>query len=146
VKNRIPEIKQITASETLPIRHKVMWPDKPVTYVKLPSDENATHFGLFVNGEITAVISLFTKNNEAQFRKFATVIEFQGLGHGTILLESIIDLVEKQGIRKLWCNARIEKSKFYERFGLKCTDKRFEKGGIEYVIMETTFANPIPTP
>ena len=46
----IPEIKPITTSETLPIRHKVMWPDKPFDYVKLPKDEMARHFGLFVNG------------------------------------------------------------------------------------------------
>jgi len=67
VKNIIPEIKQITSSETLPIRHKVMWPDKPIEYVKLPNDENARHFGLFVNGEITSIISLFVENNEGQF-------------------------------------------------------------------------------
>ncbi|WP_234418232.1 GNAT family N-acetyltransferase [Aquimarina aquimarini] len=135
----IPEIKQITTAETLPIRHKVMWPNKPIAYVALPNDKDARHFGLFVNKEITSILSLFVENNEAQFRKFATLIEFQGLGYGTILLKNIIDLIEKEGIRKLWCNARVEKSKFYERFNLKTTDKKFEKGGIEYVIMEKTF-------
>ena len=136
MKNIVSEMKQITSSETLPIRHKVMWPNKPIEYVELPNDENAKHFGLFVNGEVTSIISLFTENNEVQFRKFATLKEFQGLGYGTILLKSIIDLVKKEGIRKLWCNARVEKSKFYERFNLKTTDKKFEKGGIEYVVME----------
>lgn len=131
----ISEIKQITSSETILIRHKVMWPNKPIEYVKLPNDENARHFGLFVNKEITSIISLFVANNEAQFRKFASLIEFQGLGYGTVLLKSIIDLIEKEGIKKLWCNARVEKSKFYERFDLKLTDKKFEKGGIEYVVM-----------
>ncbi len=143
VKNAIPEIKQITSSETLPIRHKVMWPNEPIAYVELPNDKNARHFGLFVNGEISSIISLFVENNEAQFRKFATLIEFQGLGYGTILLKSIIDLIQKEGIRKLWCNARLEKSKFYERFNLKPTDEKFEKGGIEYIIMEKTFTNNV---
>jgi len=140
VKNTIPEIKQITTSETLPIRHKVMWPNKPTDYVKLPNDDEAKHLGLFVNDEITAVISLFIENNEAQFRKFATLVEFQGLGYGTILLKSTIDIIKKEGIKKIWCNARVEKSKFYEKFDLKCTDKKFEKGGIEYVIMERIFS------
>jgi predicted GNAT family N-acyltransferase len=139
VKNIIPEIKQIPSSETLLIRHKVMWPNKPIEYVELPNDENARHFGLFINGEITSIISLFTENNEVQFRKFATLIEFQGLGYGTILLKNIIDLIKKEGIIKLWCNARVEKAKFYEKFDLKSTDKKFEKGGIEYVIMEKYF-------
>ncbi|TDQ25439.1 GNAT family N-acetyltransferase [Tenacibaculum caenipelagi] len=137
----ISEIKQISSSETLQIRHKVMWPNKPIEYVKLPNDENARHFGLFINGELTSIISLFAENNVVQFRKFATLIEYQGLGYGTILLKSIIDLLEKKGIKKLWCNARVEKSKFYEKFNLKPTDKKFEKDGIDYVIMEKTFAN-----
>ncbi|WP_109852267.1 GNAT family N-acetyltransferase [Aquimarina sp. AU58] len=136
MKNKILKIKQITSYETLPIRHKVMWPNKPIEYVELPNDKHARHFGLFVNGEITSIISLFIEKNEVQFRKFATLIEFQGLGYGTMLLKNIIDLIKKEGIKKLWCNARIEKSKFYERFGLKPTDKKFKKGGIEYIIME----------
>ncbi|MEE9408653.1 MAG: GNAT family N-acetyltransferase [Polaribacter sp.] len=136
MKNVILEIKQITSSETLPIRHKVMWPNEPIEYVKLPNDENARHFGLFVNGEASSIISLFIENSEAQFRKFATLIEFQRLGYGAILLKSIIDLIQKEGTRRLWCNARVEKSKFYERFNLKSTDEKFIKGGIEYVIME----------
>lgn len=141
MKNIAPEIKQITSSETLPIRHKVMWPNKPIEYVKLSNDENARHFGLFINGEVISIISLFEENNEVQFRKFATLNKFQGLGYGTMLLKRIIDLVKKEGIRKLWCNARVEKSKFYEKFNLKSTDKKFVKGGIEYVIMETSFIN-----
>jgi predicted GNAT family N-acyltransferase len=139
VKNIIPKIKQIPLSKTLAIRHKVMWPNKPIEYVKLPNDEKAKHFGLFVNGEIASIISLFIENNEAQFRKFATLIEFQELGYGTILLKSVINLIQKEGIRKLWCNARVEKSKFYERFNLKPTNTKFEKGGIKYIIMEIIF-------
>ncbi|MCG8893131.1 GNAT family N-acetyltransferase [Tenacibaculum finnmarkense] len=118
-----------------------MWANKPIAYVKLANDENGTHFGLFINDEITAVISLFIANNEAQFRKFATLTEFQGLGYGTILLNKVIDFIKEKGIKKIWCNARIEKSKFYEKFNLKATNKVFEKDRIEYVIMERYFYN-----
>lgn len=139
MKTITPEIKQITSNETILIRHKVMWPNMPLEHVKLPNDENARHFGLFVNGEITCVVSLFEENNEIQFRKFATLIEYQGLGYGTILLKNIIDLIKKEGITKLWCNARIEKLKFYEKFNLKLTPKKFKKDGIDYVVMEQQF-------
>lgn len=141
MKSAISEIKQITYAEALPIRHRVMWPNKPIAFVKLPNDENARHFGLFINGEITSIISLFVENNEAQFRKFATLVEFQGLGYGTILLENIIDLITEERIERLWCNARVEKSKFYEKFNLKLTNEKFKKGGIEYVIMEKRIMN-----
>ncbi|WP_240472480.1 GNAT family N-acetyltransferase [Tenacibaculum ovolyticum] len=139
MKNTAIEIKQITATETLEIRHKVMWPNKPLAYVELANDKNGKHFGLFVNEEITSIVSLFTENNEAQFRKFATLIEYQGFGYGTILLNKVINLIEEEKIARLWCNARVEKAKFYERFGLKLTDKKFNKDGIDYVIMERIF-------
>ncbi len=136
MENKILEIKQITSSETLPIRHKVMWPDKPIDYVKLPNDNSGRHFGLCINGEIISIISLFTNNNETQFRKFATLKQFQGFGYGTFLLQKIIAMSMSEGIKKIWCNARVEKYKFYEKFDLKLTNKTFEKSGIEYVIME----------
>lgn len=132
-------IKQITSAETLLIRQKVMWPHKPIDYVKLPNDENGKHYGLFLNGQIVSIISLFTENNEVQFRKFATLNEFQGLGYGTLLLKSIIELAKKKKVNKIWCNARVEKSTFYSQFNLKPTDKKFVKGGIKYVIMEKDF-------
>ena len=116
-----------------------MWPNKPLAYVELANDENGKHFDLFVNEEITSIVSLFTENNEAQFRKFATLIEYQGFGYGTILLNKVINLIEEEKIARLWCNARVEKAKFYERFDLKSTDKKFNKGGIDYVIMERIF-------
>lgn len=141
MKNIIPEIKQIQASETLDIRHKVMWPNKSFDYVKLPNDENGKHFGLFVNEELVSIISLFIAHNEAQFRKFATLKKYQGLGYGTILLKRIVDIVEQDGYEKLWCNARVEKSKFYLRFGFNLTDRTYMKGGIEFVIMEKIYSN-----
>ena len=139
MKNKRFEIKEISIVETLHIRHKVMWPNKPLTYVELPDDKNGKHLGLYVNDTLTSIVSLFTVNNEVQFRKFATLVEFQGLGYGTVLLQKVIASTKKEEIRKLWCNARVEKSKFYEKFNLKTTDKKFVKGGIDYVIMETYF-------
>lgn len=139
VKSKTINIKQITISEVLPIRHKVMWPNMPVNYVALKNDNDARHFGLFVDDKITSIISLFTENNEAQFRKFATLVEFQGFGYGSILLKHIIALAKKEKLKKLWCNARIEKSKFYERFNLKPTLQKFTKEEIDYVIMEINF-------
>ncbi len=138
-----PEIKQITIAEILPIRHSVMWPNKPIEYIQLINDEDAKHFGLFVHGEIASIISLFEENDEVQFRKFATLVKFQGLGYGTILLNKIIEIVQKKGFKKLWCNARVEKSKFYRKFDLKLTDKKFMKSDIEYVVMEKKFKDAI---
>ena len=131
-----PEIRKITSEDTLEIRHKVMWPQKALDYVRVPNDDEGEHFGLFVNDKMIAVISVFVKNNEAQFRKFATFNDYQGQGFGTLLLKSIIEKAKKDNLNKLWCNARLDKSKFYEKFGFTETDKQFEKCGVSFVIME----------
>ncbi|CAM1352189.1 GNAT family N-acetyltransferase [Tenacibaculum insulae] len=141
MKSNKPIIKETSIVETLHIRHKVMWPNKPLTYVELPDDKNGKHLGLHVNNTLTSIVSLFTVNNEVQFRKFATLVEFQGLGYGTVLLQKVIVSAKKEGTRKLWCNARVEKSTFYERFDLKPTNKKFEKGGIQYIVMERLFTS-----
>lgn len=130
------QIKPIKTKDVLPIRHKVMWPNMPINYVSIENDKDARHFGLFINEELVSVISLFLKNKQAQFRKFATLTKHQGLGYGSILLKHIITLVKEEKLKKLWCNARVEKSKFYTKFNLKVTNKRFVKGGIDYVVME----------
>lgn len=133
------KILEIPVNDVLEIRHTVMWPTKPIDYVRIPLDEEGRHFGLYIKDELVSVISLFIENSEAQFRKFATLEKHQGKGYGTILLKEIMSIAEKEKISIIWCNARVEKSPFYEKFGMKATDKTFEKGGVSYVIMEKAF-------
>lgn len=76
-------IKEIVAKETWVLRHRVMWPDENIAYVKLPEDNKGTHYGLFKDSELISVISVFFHNGEAQFRKFATETKEQGFGYGS---------------------------------------------------------------
>ena len=76
------EIRSIEAEDTLAIRHEVMWPDQPLDYVKLPDDEKGLHYGLFYEGELITVVSLFLDRESAQFRKLATLQHYQGKGYG----------------------------------------------------------------
>lgn len=132
-------IKQITIEEALPIRHKVMWPNKTLDYVKLPNDDLGRHYGFFIGATLISVISLFITNKEAQFRKFATLDAYQGLGYGSILLKEIMNISQKEQLSRIWCNARENKSGFYAKFGMRATEKTFEKGGLSYIIMERNF-------
>ncbi|MGO4921117.1 GNAT family N-acetyltransferase [Maribacter spongiicola] len=133
------KIIEITADETLPIRHQVMWPNKPFDYVKLDNDNEGLHFGLYLDKELISVISLFIMDSEAQFRKFATLENYQGKGYGSILLNEIIHIADKQSLKRIWCNARRNKSQFYRKFGMEATNNIFIKGGLDYVIMERIF-------
>lgn len=130
------QIKEVLASDTWQIRHQVMWPNEPIDSVKLKNDNQGEHFGLFVDTKLVSVVSLFTKEKSAQFRKFATLHEEQGKGYGTALLQFIFGKVQESTIQHIWCNARLDKTKFYTRFGMEKTDQQFSKSGIEYIIME----------
>lgn len=132
-------ITQITSSQTWPLRHIVMWPDKPLDYIKLPNDDLGIHYGLFVEQRLVTVVSLFIDDNVAQFRKLATATSEQGKGFGTRLLSHLIIEAKHKGIKRLWCNARSDKAVYYERFGMKKTKQTFNKGGIDYVVMEHRF-------
>lgn len=125
-------IKKINYEMTYDIRHQVMWPDKPLAYIKVDGDASADHYGYFVEGELVAVISVFKTGESFQFRKFATLKDFQHRGIGSMLLKHILSLYDGD----IWCNARVEKTAFYEKFGLLKTTDTFTKGGKEYIIMK----------
>ena len=129
-------IEQIAPHQTWRIRHEVMWPDRELDYVKLPEDDEGVHFGLYVEGKLVSVVSAFENGKEAQFRKFATLEAHQGKGYGSQLLNYLFEWLTEQGAVRIWCNARIEKCGFYERFGMVKTDETFQKGGKDYVVME----------
>jgi len=140
-----PTIEEVNLEEVLIIRHEVMWPNKPFDYVKLPNDKSGKHFGLRIDRKLVSIVSVFENDNKIQFRKLATIIEFQGNGYGTKLIQHIIELGAQQKCISIWCNARVEKTGFYLKFGFKETKNRFKKGGVDYVIMEKTFENPSST-
>ncbi|MDO6447692.1 GNAT family N-acetyltransferase [Oceanobacillus profundus] len=129
-------ITKIEKEKAWEIRHKVMWPDKPFDFIQLDNDDTGIHLGLFKNNKLTSVISLFIKNGECQFRKFATIQREQGNGHGSALLSYVLEEAKHFGIKKIWCNARKDKVAFYKKFGLQETEKHFLKEGKAYVIME----------
>ncbi|KAJ7101549.1 GCN5-related N-acetyltransferase [Mycena belliarum] len=152
---------QITADQTVPLRHSVLWPNAPVSHVLLPEDSAGWHYGAFIEGEphAVAVISLFAEarpidngaqapeaderaaNNRApgkaiRFRKFACNPAHQGRGIGTNLLRHAISVAGSElGGRLLWCDARQATQGWYERRGLAPFGDVFWKGPVKYVRM-----------
>ncbi|KAK7749076.1 hypothetical protein SLS62_008471 [Diatrype stigma] len=47
--SQILTIRSIPASETYTLRHAVLWPHKPLSYVQLPDDADGQHFGAFIS-------------------------------------------------------------------------------------------------
>lgn len=133
------EIKAIKASDTWQIRHEVMWPDQPFEFVQLEEDNLGLHYGVFEEDQLISIVSCFINGNEMQFRKLATLNNYQGKGIASALLDYIFKVAAQKGLRKIWCNARKEKKEFYEKFGMLDTGKNFTKAGQEFTIMQIVF-------
>ncbi|WP_264553909.1 GNAT family N-acetyltransferase [Flavobacterium sp. N2038] len=130
------KIIAINPSQTWQIRHEVMWPDQPFEFVQLEEDNDGLHFGVFDHDKLVSIVSCFIDGDEMQFRKLATLEDFQGKGIASELLKHILKLAKEKDLRKVWCNARNNKKSFYEKFGMIDTHKIFTKAGQEFTIME----------
>ena len=150
---------RVTVHQTLNLRHVVLWPDHPVSHVRLPEDDDGYHYGAFLPKQTqpAAVISLFLQplpsvTQEAnalaispqsnvplacRFRKFACDPALQGRGIGTGLLKYIIDVSRNElGAAVIWCDARTSTAEWYQRRGMQAFGPIFYKGPIEYVRMK----------
>lgn len=128
-------LQEISLEEVWKIRQEVFWPEKPLEFIQLENDHNALHLGLMAP-DLISVVSLFKEGTDMQFRKLATRKEYQGKGFGTKLMREIIQKAQKEGYNRIWCNARVSKKSFYEKFDMKETGQYFSKDGIEFTIME----------
>lgn len=122
----------ISAAATYALRHTVLWPDKPLSYVQLPEDEQGHHYGAYLGDELVAVISLFVTGTDGRFRKFATRPDQQNRGIGTLLLNHVFAEARRLGAATIGCDARLTAAAFYQRFGMQPTGDVFYKGPIPY--------------
>lgn len=130
------EIRTIKASQTWKIRHEVMWPDQPFEFVQLDEDDSGLHFGVFTAEKLVSIVSCFIDGDEMQFRKLATLEEYQGKGIASELLNFILKLAKEKGLKKVWCNARTTKKSFYGKFGMTDTNQIFIKANQEFTVMK----------
>ncbi len=132
----VPKISNLSAQDVWPIRQTVLRPTDPLDFIKVDGDETAPHFGVVLNGQVISVISLFPDRTGIQFRKFATLPNHQGHGHGSDLFDHMIGFCRAGGHTRVWCNARLAASAFYQRKGMKPTGDTFTKHDVRYQIME----------
>lgn len=132
-------ITEVPYHDVLTMRQQVMYPDKETEFVKLSDDDHGLHIGVYEKDELVSVMSIFLHGRDVQFRKLATRNDMQGKGFASALMQWLIDYANDMKLNRLWCNARINATGFYTKFGYEETDERFSKNGYEYVVMERKF-------
>ncbi|OBT13871.1 GNAT family acetyltransferase [Vibrio sp. UCD-FRSSP16_10] len=132
------QIRNITADTTLPIRHKVLWPNKPIEHCKVENDDEGLHFGVFENDQLVCVASVFIINGEARLRKFATLQAYQGRGLGKAMIQHILTDLKHRKVTLFWCDARESAIGFYTQFKMSKQGERFYKSDVSYFKMAVT--------
>ncbi|UXI03034.1 GNAT family N-acetyltransferase [Photobacterium sp. TY1-4] len=129
------EIKPILWQQTISLRHQVLWPEKPPEFCHVEGDEDAAHFGAFIDGRLVCVASVFLSSHQARLRKFATEPDHQGQGIGSAMIAHILADLAERNVNHFWCDARESALGFYQRFGMQPEGERFYKGDIPYLKM-----------
>ncbi len=128
-------IRQITAAETIPLRHSVLRPHQPVAACHYPGDEDEVnfHIGAFHNEDLISVASYFLEKHpdldegpQYRLRGMATAPAFRGQKAGSQLLVKGNEILSKKGVPVWWCNARISAAGYYEKAGLSQLGEIFE--------------------
>ncbi len=132
-------VEQIFPALTWRIRQLAMYPEKEITDMELAEDWDGMHFGLYYQHELTGVVSLFSDGTTAQFRKMAVLPNDQGKGFGLQLLQYLVDYCKSQGVKNLWCNARVSAVDFYKKIGFETVGKPYQRNQISYIKMQLTF-------
>jgi len=129
------KIKEIKWQETIPVRHKVLWPNEDASFCKVEGDKEALHFAVVVEAEICCVASLYLNDDTARLRKFATLQDSQGKGIGSFMLNYLINELKKLNVKYFWFDARESAVAFYRRFGFESEGTRFYKKEVPYFKM-----------
>ncbi|MFM2480824.1 GNAT family N-acetyltransferase [Celerinatantimonas sp. YJH-8] len=130
------QIHKVIKEQVIPIRHQVLWPDKPVEFCCLEEDAQGIHWGVFLEDRLVCVASIYVERDEARLRKFATLPEFQRQGIGSALIRHIIEVLHQLPVSRLWCDARESACAFYQGLGFtRCSDC-FYKSDVAYYQME----------
>lgn len=133
-------IEQITPHLTWRLRRDVLYPGEYMHNMEMEEDNHGYHFGAFEDNKLVGVVSLFQKGTDWQFRKLAVVADGQGKGIGTEILADVTAFVARENGTRLWCNARLSATGFYEKMGYTKIGNEFQKNGVDYIIMEKSLA------
>lgn len=129
-------VRRITAEETRPLRHLVLWPhlhDVASCVIDIDHREDAFHIGAFDRDRLVGVCSLFEMHTpklpdaqQYRLRAMATHPDVRGMGAGKVVVDAALSAVQSLQKDVLWCDARKVALGFYTRMGFDRIDQWYE--------------------
>ncbi|HUR77756.1 MAG TPA: GNAT family N-acetyltransferase [Acidimicrobiales bacterium] len=142
----MPDIRQIAADETHPLRRAVLRDGHADAVVQFPEDDDPAtfHLGAQRDGQVVAVATFspaetrFRSGVRAwQLRGMAVDPAHQGQGLGALVVAAAVDRIRAEGAHVLWCNARDTALGFYDGLGFIVHGEGFvtEATGLPHHVM-----------
>lgn len=134
-----PEVKEITADDTLPLRSTVLRDGKPFDECRFAEDSKpgSFHLGYFDDKRLVGIASFYPINFDnieepgIQLRGMAVDEQYQGKGIGKAIVQAAYKHIGRDpAITHVWCNARKIAYRFYESQGFHFVSEEFEIAGI----------------
>ncbi len=128
------QIRRIELSQTLPIRRRVLWPDRLPEDIVYPEDSEAGtfHLGAFDDsGELLGIATLYHDVDATWLLRGMGVLPHnQSQGIGARLVDASVGELRNLGATGVWCNARLAVTGFYQRKGWEIEGEEFEIPGV----------------
>ncbi len=130
------EVKQISASETIDLRSRILRPGQGIELCHYPEDNFATsfHLAIFHDGRIVSNGTFLQQGHNDfshaqkpyRLRGMATDTLYQRQGLGSLIISEALKELNLRGSDFIWFNARTSAEIFYQKLGFKCEEQIFD--------------------
>ena len=139
-------VEDVPPEATHDLRWRILRDSRPGAPVAFPEDSRVDAFHLAVrdaDGTVVAVASFSAE--AAPHRPGRSAVRLRGMavdgpaqhhGLGRLLVTTVVDRLQRDGVEVLWCNARDSAAGFYARLG-------FEVVGDGFVLPESGIAHHV---
>ena len=125
-------IRRVGAEDVIDLRHAVLRAGLPRDTAVFAGDDGtqARHYGAFEDGRIIGCVTLHPSKWEDvpawQLRGMAVAPDARARGLGRAMIEFLENDIAGSGVTRMWCNARVPASGFYQRHGWKIVSEQFD--------------------
>jgi len=126
----ISSIKEIP--DAIKIREIVFMQEQnvPISLEYDEYDTEAIHVVMYIGNEAVGNGRIIEVEGKWYVGRVAILKEFRGKSYGKILMQEIIQVVKRKGIKEVFIHAQTQAISFYEKLGWKIFGEEFEEAGI----------------